>query len=48
MAVILVVTRQSRDSYASAVIAVKQWKVFCVSVNTAVSFVADNICQTVS
>ena len=48
MAVILVVLRQSRNSYGSAVIAVKQWKGVFDSVNTAASCVADNICQTVS
>jgi hypothetical protein len=47
-AVILVVMRQSRDSYASAVIAVKQWKGIYESVNTAASCVADNFYQTVS
>jgi archaellum biogenesis protein FlaJ (TadC family) len=48
MAVILVVMRQSRDSYASAVDAVKQWKGIYDSVSIAASCVADNICQTIS
>jgi hypothetical protein len=48
MAVILVVMRQSRIRYASAVIAVKQWKGIYDTVSTAASCVADNICQTAS